>query len=358
MDGDHGAIPVWMVRQIPYARACVEAAIGHDRTNQPGYTAPMLKIHRNLAGPCLAPGGCVLTIGAFDGLHRGHAALLARVRERASARRLVPAAVTFEPLPRGYFAPAPLKRLSSVREKLCGFADAGIEELLLLRFNPALVVMSAQDFVRQVLVARMGAREIWVGANFRFGHNRVGDVALLETMQGEGDYEVRVLDAVSNGDGERISASRVRGALGGGDFAHARNLLGRPFSMEGRVVHGRRMGRKLGYPTANLRLGKRVSPVAGIFAVRVRAGDKWWPGVASLGVRPTLSGDGEPLLEAHLFGFDGDLYGQRIEVEFVAKLRDEEKFDGLDALRAQMDRDAADARRILANASTASGAFA
>ncbi|HEX5960113.1 MAG TPA: bifunctional riboflavin kinase/FAD synthetase [Rhodanobacteraceae bacterium] len=306
-----------------------------------------MRIFRDITGPCLAPDGCVLTIGAFDGLHRGHAALLARVRERAVAQGLTPAAITFEPLPRGYFARSPLRRLSSVREKLCGFAEAGIEILLQLRFNAPLVGMSAEDFVRRVLVARMGTREIWVGKDFRFGHNRVGDVALLEAMQGEAGFEVRVLDAVSMGDGERISASRVRGALGASDFAHARELLGHPFTIGGRVVRGRRMGHELGYPTANVRLGKRMAPVSGIFAVRVRVGDRWLPGVASLGVRPTIAGDGEPLLEAHLFDFDGDLYGQCIEVEFVAKLRDEEKFADLDALRARMDRDAAEARQIL-----------
>ncbi|HJP97049.1 MAG TPA: riboflavin kinase, partial [Rhodanobacteraceae bacterium] len=226
----------------------------------------MLKVHRDIAGRCVAPDGCVLAIGAFDGLHRGHAALLAKVRERATALRLVAAVVSFEPLPRSYFSPAPLKRLSSVREKLCGFADADIDELLLLRFNASLASMSAEDFVRKVLVVRMGVREIWVGADFRFGHDRAGDVALLETMQGEGPYHVRVLDAVSTADGERVSASRVRGALASGDFAQAARLLGRPFTIGGRVVRGRRMGRDLGYSTANLRLGKRVSPVAGIFA--------------------------------------------------------------------------------------------
>jgi len=318
----------------------------------------MLRIYRDIKGPCLAPHGSVLAIGAFDGLHRGHAALLAKVHERATKKGLVAAAVSFEPLPRSYFSPAPLKRLSSVREKLCGFAEAGIEALLQLHFNAALVAMSAEDFVREVLVARMGAREIWVGADFRFGHNRVGDVALLEAMQGEGDYEVRVLDVVTNGDGQRVSASRVRGALASGDFVHAAELLGRRFSIGGRVVRGQRMGHTLGYPTANIRLGKRVSPVSGIFAVRVGVGGKWWPGVASLGVRPTIAGGGEPLLEAHLFDFDGDLYGQRIEVKFVAKLRDEEKFAGLDALRAQMDRDAAEARRILADTPDFSGAIA
>ncbi|HVU82979.1 MAG TPA: bifunctional riboflavin kinase/FAD synthetase [Rhodanobacteraceae bacterium] len=280
------------------------------------------------------------------------------MREHATKRGLVAAVVSFEPLPRSYFSRTPLKRLSSLREKLCGFADAGIETVLLLRFDAALVAMHAEDFVRKVLVARMGAREIWVGADFRFGHDRVGDVALLEAMQGEGGYEVRVLDAITNGDGERVSASRVRGALVSGDFAHAAELLGRRFTIGGRVVRGQRMGHKLGYPTANIRLGKRVSPVSGIFAVRVHLGDKWWPGVASLGVRPTIAGGGEPLLEAHLFGFEGDLYGRRIEVEFVAKLRDEEKFADLDALRAQMDHDAAEARRILSDTTTVSGAFA
>ena len=318
----------------------------------------MLRIYRDSEGACLAPHGSVLAIGAFDGLHRGHAALLAKVRERATKLGQVAAAVSFEPLPRSYFSPVPLKRLASLREKLCGFADAGIETLLLLRFNAALAAMSAQDFVRAVLVARMGAREIWVGADFRFGHDRVGDVALLEAMRGEGGYEVRVLDAVSSGDGERVSASRVRGALAAGDFAHAAELLGRPFTIGGRVVRGRRMGHALGYPTANIRLGKRVSPVTGIFAVRVRAEDRCWPGVASLGVRPTIAGGGEPLLEAHLFGFDGDLYGRRIEVEFVAKLRDEEKFPDLASLRAQMERDAAEARRILADTPDFSGALA
>lgn len=349
-----GRIGVGDFETAPRAKLSDRAAIRDDRK----YTGPMLRIYRDIEGPCLAPEGSVLAIGAFDGLHRGHAALLTRVRERATKCGLVAAAVSFEPLPRSYFSPVPLKRLSSVREKLCGFVGAGIDVLLLLRFDAAVVSMRADDFVREVLVARMGVREIWVGADFRFGHDRVGDVALLEAMQGEGGYETRVLDAISNGDGERVSASRVRGALASGDFAHAAELLGRRFTIGGRVVRGQQMGRELGYPTANIRLGKRVSPVSGIFAVRVRVGDRWWPGVASLGVRPTITGGGEPLLEAHLFDFDGDLYGQRIEVEFVAKLRDEEKFADLDALRAQMDRDAAEARRILTDATTVPGVFA
>lgn len=318
----------------------------------------MLKLARNIAGPCLAPAGSVLAIGAFDGLHRGHRALLARVVARARATGQVPAVVSFEPLPRAFFSRTPMPRLSSLREKLQGLRVAGIEVLLLLRFNAALAAMSAEDFVREVLVARMGAREIWVGGDFRFGHRRAGDVDLLRKLASPLNFEVRVLDAVPAADGERVSASRVRALLAAGDFDAAGRLLDRPFTMAGRVVRGERLGRKLGYPTANLRLGARVAPVTGIFAVRVRVGDRWWPGAASLGTRPSVAGNGEPLLEAHLFGFDGDLYGQRIEVEFVAKLRDEERFADLDALRAQMDRDAAQARHILADYHTVSGAIA
>ncbi|HET6913127.1 MAG TPA: bifunctional riboflavin kinase/FAD synthetase [Rhodanobacteraceae bacterium] len=307
----------------------------------------MFKVFRDAAGPCLAPAGSVLAVGAFDGLHRGHAALLRRVRERAEARGLTPAVVSFEPLPRAFFSRSPLPRLSSLREKLCGFRGAGIELLLLLRFDATLAAMSAEDFVRKVLVQRMNAREVWVGADFRFGHRRAGDVALLQTLGRELGFEVRTLAAVEAEEGGRVSATRIRELLAAGEFAQAARLLGRPFTIGGRVVHGNRVGHQLGYPTANIRLGRRASPVQGIFAVLIHGVDAQpMPGVASLGVRPMFDGR-EPLLEAHLFDFGGDLYGRRIEVEFVARLRDEEKFAGLDALKAQMDRDAAEAREIL-----------
>jgi riboflavin kinase/FMN adenylyltransferase len=307
----------------------------------------MFKVFRDAAGPCLAPGGSVLAVGAFDGLHRGHAALLRRVRERADESGLTPAVVSFEPLPRAFFSRAPLPRLSSLREKLCGFRDAGIELLLLLRFNAVLAGMDAEDFVREVLVTRMNAREVWVGADFRFGHRRAGDVALLQTLGAQLGFEVRTLEAIEAEEGGRVSATRIRELLAAGDFAQAARLLGRPFAIGGRVVHGNRVGHELGYPTANIRLGRRVSPVQGIFAVRVHGVDaRPLPGVASLGVRPMFDGR-EPLLETHLFDFDGDLYGRRIEVEFVARLRDEEKFADLDALKVQMYRDAVEAREIL-----------
>ncbi len=317
----------------------------------------MFKVFRDAAGPCLAPGGSVLAIGAFDGLHRGHAALLSRVHERATALGLTTAVVGFEPLPRAYFSREPLPRLSSLREKVCGLRDADIELLLLLRFNAALANMQAQEFVRKIIVQRMNAREVWVGADFRFGHRRGGDVTLLRAMGAQYGFEVHALEQIKFA-GERVSASRIRELLAAGEFSHAARLLGRSFSISGRVVRGHRMGHQLGYPTANIRLRSRVPPVQGIFAARVHGiSDQPWPAVTSLGVRPMFGGR-ELLLETHLFAFDGDLYGCRIEVEFVAKLRDEEKFADLDALKMQMDKDAKEARRILEDKKKISGAAA
>ncbi|MEO6926567.1 MAG: bifunctional riboflavin kinase/FAD synthetase [Rhodanobacter sp.] len=308
----------------------------------------MMRLSRDVAGPCLAPRGSVIAVGAFDGLHRGHQALLAHAGERAQALGCIPAVVSFEPLPRAFFSPKPVPRLSSVRDKLRGFAAAGMEHVLLLRFNRALTLMSAEDFVRQVLVERLAAREVWVGGDFRFGHKRAGDVALLEQMGAELGFSACTMPEIQL-HGARVSASRVRAMLMAGEFAGAAPLLGRPFVIDGKVQQGNQLGRTLGYPTANIHLHKRVSPVQGIFAVRVGLGESAcsWPGVASLGVRPTVNQVSQPLLEVHLFDFQGDLYGQRVAVEFVAKLRDEQKFDGLDALKAQMTLDSCMARELL-----------
>jgi len=308
----------------------------------------MMKLSRDVAGPCLAPGGSVVAVGAFDGLHRGHQALLSEVRQRAQALGCTPVVVSFEPLPRAYFSKEPVPRLSSVREKLLGFAAAGMARTLLLRFNQALTGMSPEDFVQRVLIERLRAREVWVGADFRFGHKRAGDVALLERMGKQHGFSARTMPAVLL-DGERVSASRVRALLAAGNFGAVTPLLGRPFVIEGKVEYGNQLGRDLGYPTANIHLRDRVTPVHGIFAVRVGLGEGEcsWPGVASLGTRPTVNEVAEPLLEVHLFDFEGDLYGQRMAVEFVAKLRDEMKFDGLDALKQQMRHDERSAREIL-----------
>jgi len=307
-----------------------------------------LRLHRDVDGPCLAPQGSVVAIGAFDGLHLGHQAILAEVRTRAEAKGLTPAVISFEPLPRAFFSKEPVPRLSGVREKAEGMTAAGIAELLSLRFDEALTQMSAEDFVRRVIVGRLAAREVWVGEDFRFGHRRGGDFALLRSMGDELGFTAHAVSPVMV-EGERVSSSKVRTLLAESRFADAATLLGRPFIIEGHVEHGKQLGRTLGYPTANVHLPDRVSPVRGIFAVRIGVGEGpcSWPGVASLGVRPTVNEVAEPLLEAHLFDFSGDLYGMRIAVEFVRKLRDEEKFDGLDALIAQMRQDEIAARQAL-----------
>ncbi|BFI96519.1 MAG: bifunctional riboflavin kinase/FAD synthetase [Rhodanobacter sp.] len=290
----------------------------------------------------------MVAIGAFDGLHRGHQALFAQVQRRARSLGCTAAAVTFEPLPRTYFSAEPLPRLSSVREKLLGFAAADFGQVHMLRFNAELAAMSAREFVQRILVERLAAREVWVGADFRFGHKREGDVALLRELGEKAGFAGCVMPAILL-NGARVSASRVRELLGAGDFSAAAALLGRPFVIEGKVEYGNQLGRTLGFPTANVHLRERISPVQGIFAVRVGLGEGEcsWPGVASLGVRPTANQVSRPLLETHLFDFEGDLYGRRMAVEFVAKLRDEQKFDGLDALKAQMNHDARSAREIL-----------
>ncbi|MEJ8568868.1 bifunctional riboflavin kinase/FAD synthetase [Elongatibacter sediminis] len=296
-------------------------------------------------------GPCVVTIGNLDGVHRGHQALLRRCRALAGAEAQV-AAVTFEPLPQAFFRPEqPPARLSTVHQKLALLRDAGVDLCWLMRFDHQFATLSAVDFARRVLADTLGASEVVVGGDFRFGHRREGDVERLTALGVELGFGVTVEPPVSGPDG-RISSTAIRAALAAGDFAAAEDMLGRPFRMEGHVIAGERLGRDLGYPTANLRIRARPSPLSGIFAVRARVHEgaspgRWLGGVSSIGIRPTVGGR-EPLLEVHLFDFDGDLYGRRLEVEFVAKLREEARFDTLDALVDQMRADDAAARAILA----------
>jgi riboflavin kinase / FMN adenylyltransferase len=310
----------------------------------------MSRLFRDLEGGRLSPRGCVVCIGAFDGLHLGHRALLDRVRSRAREAGLDTAVLSFEPLPREFFSPSdPPARLMLPHQRVAALQAFGIDHIGLLRFNAALASTSAEDFVRRVLVARLGAREVWVGPEFRFGKARRGDIALLRAMGAELGFTAHEVDTHHHA-GERVSSSVIRAALAAGDLPSAEHMLGRPYALSGRVVRGRQLGRKLGYPTANIRLQRRRAALGGIFAVRVHGVDAApRDGVASLGTRPTVDGV-EPLLEAHVFDFDGDLYGRRLQVEFVAKLRDELKFDDLPALVAQMDLDAAQARRLLQTA--------
>lgn len=314
----------------------------------------MHTLSRDVAGPVLAPRGSVVCIGAFDGVHRGHRYVLDHVRRRAAELELDPAAISFEPIPREFFARGKLARLSSARDKIEQLCSAGVRRLLLLRFNAALAAMPAESFVQQVLVQRLNAREVMVGQGFRFGHDRAGDMALLHRLGPQ--YGFRAVELVPYAPaGERLSSSTIRALIAASDFDAAALALGRRFAISGKVVHGQQLGRQLGYPTANIRLGRRLAPLQGIFAVRVHGiGGVVRPGVASLGVRPTVTGvDPQPLLEAHLFDFDGDLYGRRISVEFVEKLRDEEKFPDLASMVRQIDHDAAAARRILGVAAVA-----
>jgi riboflavin kinase / FMN adenylyltransferase len=291
--------------------------------------------------------GCAVTIGNFDGVHLGHRAMLERLR--AYARRLgVPATVvTFEPAPREYFAPARAPaRLTRLREKLELFAAAGVERCIVLRFDQRLQSMSGTSFAQELLGERLQAKQVVVGADFKFGAGGAADVALLEKLAPELGFGVDVVEPVLV-EGERVSSSAIRTALAQGDLAHAARMLGRPYAMHGKVIRGEGLGRKLGFPTANMRVHRRASPLDGIFAVRVRGiGARALSGVASLGTRPTVGG-GEVLLEAHVFDFDADLYGRWLAVEFVARLRDEQKFESLQAMVVQMHVDARQARAAL-----------
>ena len=306
----------------------------------------MSRLFRDVDGGSLCPYGSVVCIGAFDGLHLGHRALVRHAVERARSSGLPAVALSFEPLPREFFArDNPPPRLALPRDRIEGLFALGVDRLGLLRFNAALAAMPAQEFVRRVLAGRLGAREVWIGPEFRFGNRRGGDLALLQAMGGELGFAAGEIEPVHI-EGERVSSTRIREALRAGEFAHAAALLGRPYSISGRVVRGRQLGRTLGYPTANLRF-PRTPALSGIYATRVHGvGAAPWPSVSSFGTRPTVDGV-EPLLEAHLFDFEGDLYGRHLQVEFVARLRDEEKFPDLQALTAQMHRDAAEARRLL-----------
>jgi riboflavin kinase/FMN adenylyltransferase len=293
--------------------------------------------------------GCVVTIGTFDGIHLGHRALLNRLCEHA-ARLSRPAMVlTFEPMPREFLMPErPPARLTSWRERWHILGGCGIDYMCVLRFDERLRNLSGEEFA-VLLADQLHSHRVVVGHDFRFGRKGGASAEALAASGQALGFEVDVVPPVLLG-GARISSSAIREALARGDFELARSWLGRPYSMTGRVVQGNQLGRKLGFPTANLRTGRRRVPVAGIFAVRVHGiCASPLPGVASMGTRPTVDGGGEMLLEAHVFDFAGDLYGREIEVEFVSKLREEERFANLDALVVQMNTDAANARQILAS---------
>lgn len=297
-----------------------------------------MQLHRTI--PAQASSSRVLAIGNFDGLHLGHRALLERLT--AHARRLgLPAAVmTFEPHPRELFTPdqAPA-RLTSLREKLALLESCGVEEVFLLHFSRKLAGLTAEAFIEQVLVRGLAVRHLMIGDDFRFGKGRAGDFGMLQAAGQVHGFEVEAMHTIEI-NGERVSSSAVREALAAGDLEHAARLLGRPYNISGRVVHGDKIGRKLGFPTANIQLKRKRAALTGVFAVTVSGLDKrHLPGAASLGVRPTLGAGLRSVLEVHLLDFDRAIYGSHVTVHFLHKLRDEAKYDSFEALTAQIARD-------------------
>ncbi|HEX4798889.1 MAG TPA: bifunctional riboflavin kinase/FAD synthetase [Burkholderiales bacterium] len=289
-----------------------------------------------------------LTVGNFDGIHLGHQAMLERLVSEARRRALVSCVLTFEPHPREFFAPhsAPT-RLTSLREKFELLGAHKVERVHVQRFAGSFAALEPEAFVERVMAKRLKARWILVGEDFRFGAKRAGDLALLKTLGGRYGYGVEIMPVVMRA-GTRVSSSAVRAALAAGDLGAAEALLGRPYSISGRVVHGRKLGRELGFATANVQLKHNRPPLTGIYAVRVHGiGAAARPAVASLGVRPTITASGRAVLEVHLFDFSGDLYRAHVRVEFLHKIRDEEKYSDLDTLKAQIGLDCEAARSFL-----------
>lgn len=290
--------------------------------------------------------GSIVTIGNYDGLHLGHQAMLAALRKRADEFKLPATVLCFEPSPQEFFlgASAPA-RLSRFREKFHNLAAYGVDRMICVRFA-RVQRLGAREFVKSLLVEGLGARWLVVGDDFRFAHAREGTTALLRDLGREFGFGVDQTPPYLV-DGVRVSSSLIREELAAGQLGRAAQLLGRPYRMFGKVVLGQQLGRTLGFPTANLRMHRRVIPMMGVFAVRVTgAGLRNAPGVASLGTRPVVNGK-EPLLEVHLFDFNDDLYGENLHVDFIARLRDERWFPNLDELVAQMHRDADQARAAL-----------
>ncbi|MGE8294445.1 MAG: bifunctional riboflavin kinase/FAD synthetase [Pseudomonas sp.] len=288
--------------------------------------------------------GCVVTIGNFDGVHRGHQAILARLRERAVELAVPSCVVIFEPQPREFFAPgtAPA-RLTRLRDKLALLAAEGVDMVLCLAFNRRLRELSAAEFVQRVLVDGLGVKDLEIGDDFRFGCDRAGDFEFLKAAGQRHGFSVDASTTVEVLGG-RVSSTRVRQALADGDFELAEALLGRPFRIAGRVLHGQKLGRQLDAPTANIQLKRRKVPLTGVYLVSCEIDGVIQPGVANIGVRPSVAGDGSAHLEVHLLDFAGDLYGRRLSVAFHHKLRAEQRFASLEALKAAIAADIAAAR--------------
>ncbi len=292
--------------------------------------------------------GTVATIGNFDGVHLGHRHVIEALASKGKRLGLPVTVVLFEPQPLEYFlgdkAPA---RLTRLREKLARLKELPVDWVMPLKFDRSLASLSALEFINQVLLDKLGVKHLVVGDDFRFGRGREGDFHLLQQVGARNGFDV-VSTPTFELNGIRVSSTAIRRALEQGDLRLAETLLGRPYSFCGRVVSGAQRGRDLGFPTANINLSRKKSPISGVFAVTVSGvNDKPWPGVANVGIRPTVEGNQKVLLEVHLFDFDGDIYGRMVEVFFHHKIREEMRFPSLEALRKQIENDVAKARNLL-----------
>lgn len=293
--------------------------------------------------------GCVLTIGNFDGVHRGHQALLQRLLAVSRQLNLPTQVITFEPQPNEYFQRTIKNaRLMRLREKIKALDEVGVDRLLVGYFDEVFAQVSAEEFVLDYLVGRLGVKHIIVGDDFRFGYRRQGDINLLIELGRQHGFTAETMPTFEL-DGERVSSSLIRTILESGDLNRAEQLLGHRYSLSGRVAHGDKIGREMGFPTANIHLHRLITPVHGIFAVRVFGiGATPIDGAANVGSRPTVGGN-KIILEVHLFDFNQDIYGQHVRVEFIKKLRDEEKFSTVEAMRVQIVEDVKFARVVLAD---------
>lgn len=291
---------------------------------------------------------CVATIGNFDGVHRGHQAVLAQVADKAQSMGLPTVVICFEPQPIEFFAPdkAP-SRLTCLREKLRALESHPVDRVLVVRFDQVLASLSPANFIQRVLVDGLGIRYLVVGDDFRFGKGRAGDFATLQQAGRQHGFEVCDTHSFTL-DEERVSSTRIRAALNGGDLPSAKQLLGRDYSISGRVAHGDKRGRTIGFPTANLVMKRHVVPLRGVYAVQMHGiAEKPVPGVANVGNRPTVDGGSRVLLETHLFDWNADIYGAHVEVDFLHRIRDEKKFDSFDILKEQIQQDCLRARQLL-----------
>lgn len=317
-----------------------------------------MRVFRGVHHPAIAD-ACALTIGNFDGVHRGHQAMLALLRSEAEHRRLPSCVMTFEPHPRDYFArragkpEAAPARIATLRDKLSELARCGIDQVVVLRFDQSLATQAPPNFIADVLVRGLGVRYVLVGDDFRFGNKRTGDYAMLDEAGEQLGFDVARMNSYEV-HGIRVSSSAVREALAQGDMPRATELMGRPYSISGHVVHGKKLGRSLGFRTLNIPFAHARPALMGIFAVKIHGlAPQPLEGVASLGVRPTVDDSGRVLLEAHCFDWPTSLdaeggYGKLVRVELLHKLRNEERYDGLEALTAAIRQDARNARSFLA----------